>query len=74
MYCGIAGDSVSYSQAALRCVESVHSKLVIGECVAHTVGLMIEGVSNVAELRAIVERTREVAVFCEESQACAGNV
>jgi hypothetical protein len=40
-YCAIGGDNVTYNQAALRYVEYVHPKLVIGECVAHTLDLMI---------------------------------
>jgi hypothetical protein len=54
------GENVSYIQAALRYVESVHPKLVIGECVAHTFDLMIEPVSKIAEIRAIVQRTRRL--------------
>jgi hypothetical protein len=41
----------------------MHPKLVIGGCVAHTLDLMIEAVSKVAEIRAIVQRTREIVNF-----------
>jgi Protein of unknown function (DUF 659) len=62
-YCGILGDNVSYNLAALRYVESVHPKLVIGGCVSHTLDLMIEAVSKVAAIRAIVQRTRKIVTF-----------
>jgi hypothetical protein len=70
------GENVSYNQTALRYVESVHPKLVIGGCVAHTLDLMIEAVSKVAQIRAIVQETREIVTFVKrgESQIHAGNV
>jgi hypothetical protein len=57
------GDNMSYNEATLRYLESVHPQLVIGGCVAHTLDLMIEAVSKVAEIRAIVQRTREIVTF-----------
>jgi hypothetical protein len=62
-FCSIVGENVSYIQAALRCVESVQPKFVIGGCVAHTLYLMIEGVSKVAEICAIGPRVRDIVVF-----------
>jgi hypothetical protein len=54
---------VSYNQAALRYVEPANPTLVIGGCVAYTLDLMVEAVSNVSEVRAIVQRTSEIVMF-----------
>jgi hypothetical protein len=62
-YYGIVGDNVRYDQAALRHMESVHPKFVIDRCIFLTLALMIEAVSKVAEIRAIVQQTREIVNF-----------
>jgi hypothetical protein len=62
-YCGIVCNNVSYNQAALRYVEPVNPTLVIGGCVAYTFDLMVEAVSKVSEIRAIVQRTSEIVMF-----------